>query len=216
MCSSLIQIGSKTAEKNSAQTNKQTNRHYENNGHHSREPKPCGASSGAALWRPLQQLRCCCMSSRSNGVALGQLVNIHNRKRPLRSVARQSEQAVGSAECYATSPNKAAVIITASRVACEESEDKSPAGVPIVVFLRDFYTSICAAKLQEQIPSSPVFEDFLWVVIMTSKILPQEAISNDPPVVVTPDILGMYSLRCVRCKENKYVYLYSWFIPVSQ
>ena len=37
MCPSLIQIGSKTAEKNSAQTNKhtnkQTNRHYENNGH---------------------------------------------------------------------------------------------------------------------------------------------------------------------------------------
>ena len=30
---SLIQIGSKTAEKNSAQTNRQTNRHYENNGH---------------------------------------------------------------------------------------------------------------------------------------------------------------------------------------
>jgi len=37
MCPSLIEIGSKTAEKNSAQTNKQTdkqtNRHYENNGH---------------------------------------------------------------------------------------------------------------------------------------------------------------------------------------
>ena len=37
MCLSLIEIGSKTAEKNSAQTNKQidkqTNRHYENNGH---------------------------------------------------------------------------------------------------------------------------------------------------------------------------------------
>jgi len=36
MCPSLIQIGSKTAEKNSAQTNKQTHRqtdrHYENNG----------------------------------------------------------------------------------------------------------------------------------------------------------------------------------------
>jgi len=36
MCPSLIEIGSKTAEKNSAQTNKQTNkqtnRHYENNG----------------------------------------------------------------------------------------------------------------------------------------------------------------------------------------
>jgi len=33
----LIEIGTKTAEKNSAQTNKQTdrqtNRHYENNGH---------------------------------------------------------------------------------------------------------------------------------------------------------------------------------------
>jgi len=37
MCLSLIQIGWKTAEKNSAQTNKQTNRqtnrHYENNAH---------------------------------------------------------------------------------------------------------------------------------------------------------------------------------------
>ena len=37
MCPSLIEIGSKTAVKNSAQTNrqtdKQTNRHYENNGH---------------------------------------------------------------------------------------------------------------------------------------------------------------------------------------
>jgi len=33
MCPSLIQTGSKTAEKNSAQTNKHTNRHYENNGH---------------------------------------------------------------------------------------------------------------------------------------------------------------------------------------
>jgi len=29
----LIEIGSKTAGKNSAQTNKETNRHYENNGH---------------------------------------------------------------------------------------------------------------------------------------------------------------------------------------
>jgi len=39
MCPSLIEIGSKTAEKNSTQTNKdkqtdkQTDRHYENNGH---------------------------------------------------------------------------------------------------------------------------------------------------------------------------------------
>jgi len=33
MCPSLIEIGSKTAEKNSAQTNKETDRHYENNGH---------------------------------------------------------------------------------------------------------------------------------------------------------------------------------------
>jgi len=37
MCHSLIEIGSKTAEKNFAQTNKQTNkqtdRHYKNNGH---------------------------------------------------------------------------------------------------------------------------------------------------------------------------------------
>ena len=33
MFPSLIQIRSKTAEKNAAQTNRQTNRHYENNGH---------------------------------------------------------------------------------------------------------------------------------------------------------------------------------------
>jgi len=33
ICPSLIEIGSKTAEKNSAQTNRQTNRHYENNVH---------------------------------------------------------------------------------------------------------------------------------------------------------------------------------------
>ena len=33
MCPSLIEIRSKTAEKNSAQTNKQTDSHYENNGH---------------------------------------------------------------------------------------------------------------------------------------------------------------------------------------
>jgi len=33
MCPSLIEIGSKTAEKNSAQTDRQTNRHYKNNGH---------------------------------------------------------------------------------------------------------------------------------------------------------------------------------------
>jgi len=41
MCPSLIEIGSKTAEKNSVQSNRQTNkqtdkqtdRHYENNGH---------------------------------------------------------------------------------------------------------------------------------------------------------------------------------------
>jgi len=32
-CPSLIHIGSKTAEKNSAQTNRQTDRHYENNRH---------------------------------------------------------------------------------------------------------------------------------------------------------------------------------------
>jgi len=34
----LIEIGSKTAEKNFAQTNRQTDRHYENNGHLGREP----------------------------------------------------------------------------------------------------------------------------------------------------------------------------------
>ena len=40
MCPSLIEIGSKTAEKNSAQTNSQTNRHYENNGHMAVNQKP--------------------------------------------------------------------------------------------------------------------------------------------------------------------------------
>jgi len=34
MCPSLIEIRSKTAQKNSAQTNKQTDRHYENNNGH--------------------------------------------------------------------------------------------------------------------------------------------------------------------------------------
>jgi len=33
LCPSLIEIGSKTAEKNSAQIDRQTNRHYENTGH---------------------------------------------------------------------------------------------------------------------------------------------------------------------------------------
>ena len=33
ICPSLIEIGSNTAEKNTAQTNRQTDRHYENNGH---------------------------------------------------------------------------------------------------------------------------------------------------------------------------------------
>jgi len=33
MCPSSIEIGSKTVEKNSAQTNRQTDTHYENNGH---------------------------------------------------------------------------------------------------------------------------------------------------------------------------------------
>ena len=33
ICPSFIEIGSKAAEKNSSQTNRQTNRHYENNGH---------------------------------------------------------------------------------------------------------------------------------------------------------------------------------------
>jgi len=43
----LIQIGSKTAEKNSAQTNKQTDRHYENNGHLAVNQK----------WRTLQNIQ---------------------------------------------------------------------------------------------------------------------------------------------------------------
>jgi len=33
MCPSLIEMRSKTAEKSSPQTNRQTDRHYENNGH---------------------------------------------------------------------------------------------------------------------------------------------------------------------------------------
>ena len=41
MCPSLIQIGSKTAEKNSAQTNRQTDRHCENNGHLAVNQKEC-------------------------------------------------------------------------------------------------------------------------------------------------------------------------------
>ena len=50
MYPSLIEIGSKTAEKNCAQTNKQTdkqtdkqtNRHYENNGHLAVNQLECG------------------------------------------------------------------------------------------------------------------------------------------------------------------------------
>jgi len=38
MCPNLIEIGSKTAEKNSAQTNRQTDRHYENKWSLGREP----------------------------------------------------------------------------------------------------------------------------------------------------------------------------------
>jgi len=47
----LIEIGSKTAEKNSAQTNrqtdKQTDRHYENNGHLAVNQKYCFVISTA-------------------------------------------------------------------------------------------------------------------------------------------------------------------------
>jgi len=44
----LIEIGSKTAEKNSAQTNRQRDRHYENNGHLAVNQKT-GASLGRVI-----------------------------------------------------------------------------------------------------------------------------------------------------------------------
>ena len=54
MCPSLIQIGSKTAEKNSAQTNRQTNRHYKNNGHLAVNQKKVSRFEMAARWsKPL-------------------------------------------------------------------------------------------------------------------------------------------------------------------
>jgi len=43
MYPSLIEIGSKTAEKNC--TNKQTNRHYENNGHLAVNRYPCSGQA---------------------------------------------------------------------------------------------------------------------------------------------------------------------------
>ena len=51
---SLIEIGSKTAEKNSAQTNneqtdRQTNRHYENNGHLAVNQQPVYLSQNLSL-----------------------------------------------------------------------------------------------------------------------------------------------------------------------
>jgi len=53
MCPSLIEIGSKTAEKNYAQTNRQTNRHYENNGHLVVNQK-CGVHACViCMWRCL-------------------------------------------------------------------------------------------------------------------------------------------------------------------
>jgi len=56
MCPSLIEIGSMTAEKNSAQTNKQTNRHYENNGHLAvnQYTEVTFRAQGHRYWR------CCC------------------------------------------------------------------------------------------------------------------------------------------------------------
>jgi len=53
MCPSLIQIGSKTAEKNC--TNRQTNRHYENNGHLVVNQKlECGPISAQRDGRPAE------------------------------------------------------------------------------------------------------------------------------------------------------------------
>jgi len=48
----LIEIGSKTAEKNSAQTNRQTNRHYENSGHLAVNQLQAVCSS----WRPTNSI----------------------------------------------------------------------------------------------------------------------------------------------------------------
>ena len=64
MCPSLIRIGSKKAEKNSAQTNKQTHRqtdrHYENNGHLAVNQKQRGGCVGCNTrrwrgWVPTQR-----------------------------------------------------------------------------------------------------------------------------------------------------------------
>ena len=60
ICPSWIKIGSKTAEKNSAQTNRQTNRHYENNGHWSlgRQPimyKRLPAGMSRTIWESLRE-----------------------------------------------------------------------------------------------------------------------------------------------------------------
>jgi len=61
MCPSLIQIGSKTAEKNSAQTNKQkdkqTNRHYENNGHLAVNQKETRREAGKIKQETHQEMR---------------------------------------------------------------------------------------------------------------------------------------------------------------
>ena len=63
MCPCLIEIGSKTAEKNC--TNKQTNRHYENNGHLANQKRKAQTSlitdvafrdiitSTRPMWRPI-------------------------------------------------------------------------------------------------------------------------------------------------------------------
>jgi len=51
----LIEIGSKTAEKNSTQTDRQTDRHCENNGHlavNQYWPRSCCSNVALALLRP--------------------------------------------------------------------------------------------------------------------------------------------------------------------
>jgi len=70
MCPSLIQIGLKTAEKNSAQTNRHTNRHYENNGH-------------LAVNQQAENTRCCYLFAVSNsGLLLSHPVTcMYSRKK---------------------------------------------------------------------------------------------------------------------------------------
>jgi len=58
-CPSLIQIGSKTAEKNSAQTNRHTDRHYENNVHFAVNKKMCLYTQWINCLHPLRFVLVC-------------------------------------------------------------------------------------------------------------------------------------------------------------